>query len=76
MDETLWVGRVGVPEGVALDGVPGVPEGAALDGVPGATSDLTNGAKACFEDCSSLKLFKVCVSNRKPSWRNIITWHT
>ena len=64
MDEALRVGRVGVPEG------------AALGGVAGATSDLVNGANACFEDCSSLKFFKVCVLNRKPSWRNIITWQT
>jgi hypothetical protein len=55
MVEALRVGRVGVPEG------------AALGGVAGATSDLTNGARACFEDCSSLKFFKVCVLNRKPS---------
>lgn len=53
-----------------------MPEGAALGGVAGATSDLANGVSACFEDCSSLKFFKVCVLNRKPSWRNIITWQT
>lgn len=64
MEEALWVALVGVSEATALAGI------------AAATNDLTNGAKACFEDCSSRNFFKICVLNLKPSWRNIITWQT
>jgi hypothetical protein len=64
MEEALWVALVGVSEAIALAGI------------AAATNDLTNGARACFEDCSSRNFFKVCVLNLKPSCRNIITWQT
>jgi len=64
MEEALWVARVGVSDVTVLAGI------------AAPTSDFTNGAKACFEDCSSRNFFKVCVLNLKPSCRNIIMWQT
>ena len=64
MDEALWVARVGVSDVTVLAGI------------AAPTSDFTNGAKACFEDCSNRNFFKVCVLNLKPSCRNIIMWQT
>jgi hypothetical protein len=64
MEEALWVARVGVSEA------------AVLAGIAAASSDFTNGAKACFEDCSSRNFFKACVPNLKPSCRNITMWQT
>ena len=50
MEEALWVARVGVSDVTVLAGI------------AAATSDFTNGAKACFEDCSNRNFFKVWTS--------------